>query len=276
MIKRLRQVFPFLLVLTFTLFSSNLEAQYDFSNDEPKNIVVHEAQSQIDFLQPLLVTEIVTKDGRVIRGKLMDGPTAENPKDFIIHVRKKKSISIPQDNVKEYAWAVGDRRDLNLFADVGFSSGFVSRSALGFTPGISSALGFELPYEVLLTLNASITGMFSESLNEGSDVFFAFGLGTGYRFNRQESHVQTLALNIDFSTGFFNPEQTDPFGARGLIFHIILSPTFDYEFPMGRTSGVSLFTRFRYFTLMPELSQFVFGVAFRFYKGFPNIGAMHN
>lgn len=276
MIKQLCQVFRLILVLPFTLLSSSLIAQYDFSSDEPKSIVVVEGQNQIDMLQPLLITEIVTKDGKVIRGKLIDGPNAENPKDFIIRVRKKKPISIPLENVKEYAWAVGDRRDLNLFADVGFNSGFVSSKALGFAPGVSSALGLELPYEVLLTLNASITGMFSETFNEGSDVFFAFGFGAGYRFNRQESHIQTLALNIDFGAGFFNYEQADPFSSADPILQVVLSPTFDYEIPMGRTSGVSLFTRFHYFTQVPELSQLVFGVAFRFYSGFPNIGAMYN
>ncbi|MCH8545595.1 MAG: hypothetical protein LAT54_02580 [Cryomorphaceae bacterium] len=271
----LHNYYRFLTVILIFFLSVDLHAQFDFTEDT-NSIFIDNNQVHIDIMQPLLVTEIVTKDGKIYRGRLLDGPRADESSDFIIQVRRRKPIHIPANSVRQLAWAAGDRRDLNVFSEIGLTAGYASKNSIGFAPGVSGALGIELPYDVLFTFNGSITGLFADELYNGRDIFFAFGMGAGYRFNRGESHIQTLALNVDFSSGFYDYREPDMFSNYDPILQVIFSPTFDYEFPMTSSTGVSLFTRFQYFTQTPEFNHLIFGVAFRFYSGIPALGPLYN
>lgn len=226
-------------------------------------------QYVIDILYPLYVTEITTNDGRVFRGRL----TGSNADSYFIDIRSTGELMISRASVKEIAWAVGDRREYNFFTTVSFPLAYSGSSEFGLSPGLNISYGIEFLSNWLVQLDYTASGFFPASQNDVYGVLLSVEGLLGYRFNRNETNFHTLALGGGAALNNFYDEfgQTHTLDDR---YPLVFSALYDYEFPIGEKTGMSMFARFQYFNQNPRRSHVLLGISFRFYAALPTTRQM--
>ncbi len=261
-------------LLVFIFTSVFLNAQNDYT-DTAEYSTGNNEQYLIDLFYPLYISEITTNDGLVYRGRIV-GVTSHA---YIIDVRVTGEHIVRRESIKEIAWAVGDRRDFNVFTGVGINAGFLRRDAIGTAPGVNISYGYEFSSSWVFQLD--YMGSFFYPLGNAATtegVALSFELLCGYRFNRNKSSIHTLAMGGGFgymelfdSDDYFwtQPEQQEP---SPLVFSLL----YDYEFGIGSKTGMSIFSRFQYYNLYPSQPLILLGISFKFYNALPRTGNMLN
>ncbi|MCC5916603.1 MAG: hypothetical protein JJU02_04675 [Cryomorphaceae bacterium] len=214
--------------------------------------------SAINLLYPIIVTEITTKDGKIFRGTISKFPSKGNDSTYVLKQRGGQIKIIRINNVKEFAWVSGDKRDFNITFDFGLNTLFATRNKLGVSPGFALSVGYEFKsnYVVHFDLNgANFRNFRLKEFTNRSDTYSS-ELLIGYRFNRTKNHIQTLSFGGGFIEEFDTESNYSP----------VFSALFDYEFPLGSKSGISLFTRLQFFGKNAEKSHMLLGCKIRLYN----------
>ncbi|MCC5918221.1 MAG: hypothetical protein JJU02_12955 [Cryomorphaceae bacterium] len=244
-------------VCCFCLFAflSNAQVPQTLDTNETKPFQ-HSYQEVVNAKYPFLVTSITTKNGQIYRGRLL----ASDSLDFgRIRLRNNDEVIFHNDSIEDLVWETGGRKDFSHYFGAGTSGLTFFRHQFHYASGYNFMLGWELPSGVFFELPFMMIMEWNNEQNQVANggVFLEF-MG-GYRFNRQQSIVHSISGGggIGQNNGNLKEGFRDP---------IILSAQYDVEFPLGKKSGASVFSRFQYFPSGNNYGRIILGVNLRFYK----------
>lgn len=246
-----------ILLIGFSSFT-HLQAQHDEVDGLGGENTNWKLLTAMNGLYPYIVTEIITLDGSILRGTIERVPDVDNDSTFFLKKRNGDLELIQNKDVKELAWAQGDKREFKHTLDAGLNMLFSTPNNAGISPGLTFSLGYEfVPNYILhLDLSSFVFRNFNfDKLSDKSEVASSEIL-IGYRFNRTKKHIQTLSIGWGTMENLNNQD----------IYYGGVTVLFDYEFPLKDKSGVSLFTRFQFFGINAEMSHVLLGCKIRFYR----------
>lgn len=246
-----------IVVIGFSSFT-HLHAQHDEVDGLGRENTNWKLLTAMNGLYPYIVTEIITLDRSILRGTIERVPDVDNDSTFFLKKRNGDLELIQNKDVKELAWAQGDKREFKHTLDAGLNMLFSTPNNAGISPGLTFSLGYEVVPNYILHLDLNGANFRNFNLNESSNKsdIFSTEVFIGYRFNRTKKHIQTLSIGGGAIENLDNQNMN----------LWVVSALFDYEFPLKDRSGVSLFTRFQFFGRNAEMSHLLLGCKIRFYR----------
>ncbi|MCH8555451.1 MAG: hypothetical protein LAT76_09850 [Schleiferiaceae bacterium] len=259
MTKQLRPLFSLFLGL---LFLSNLKGQtsesvQDTTTRNPSLDISTRTLWEISNLYPIVVSEITTNDGLVIRGDLFNRDIVDNKEVFLIGSRLNGRQAIPIEDVKEIALVNPNRSERNTFSEYGYFFGPSSETGAISSAGAILGIGYEMFNSSILLVNSTHHNMYNQ---QGDSEYNFLGIETlfGKRLNRHQSNIHTVGAGLGLFL-FMEPWLNTDFALLG---------HYDYDIKITNGIGVSLFTKFYFFPLQRS-SLLVFGCSYRIYDAAP-------
>ncbi len=212
-------------------------------------------QEMIDYFFPIYITEIRTLDGEIIRGHRQRNVLEDYQS---IKTRNNEIVTIENDDIAELSWEIGGRKDFSFFQGLGFTGVLTNFENINLLTGLKLFLGWEFHSDVFIqaNYNNSFTPLFSNE-NEVFSAMLAGNIQGGYRFNREARVTHSISAGI--GSGFFVYED-------GLSFPFTIDASYDIEFALGHTSGLSIITDICFVPQDIKSSYLSIGLTYRRYS----------
>lgn len=212
-------------------------------------------QEMIDYFFPIYITEIRTLDGKIIRGHRQRNVLEDYQS---IKTRNNEIVTIDNDDIAELSWEIGGRKDFSFFQGLGFTGVLTKFESINLLTGLKLFLGWELHSDVFIqaNYNTSFTPLFSND-NPVISAMLAGNIQAGYRFNREGRVTHSISAGI--GSGFFVYEDA-------LNFPFTIDASYDIEFALGHTSGLSVIADICFVPQDVNLSYLSIGLTYRRYS----------
>ncbi|MCH8555449.1 MAG: hypothetical protein LAT76_09840 [Schleiferiaceae bacterium] len=248
-----------LLLSLFFLVTLSLQSQTQglippLPNEDLPILISRQTIAELNIIYPLVVTEITTNNGTVIRGRLQRQSVSSNEQIYILSNRESKRIEIRIADVQELAWVAPDRRENNFFYEIGavthitedeVNAGILIGGGLEFSRNlVFMGRAFYKPIAFIQVDETAFLGRINTTL--------------GYRLNRTKKNIHTLGAGLDINR-LFSYNETSAIG---------YSFMYEYDFQLSDRKGLAFSAMYVY---IPRLKQsaLMVGITLRFNKSLP-------
>jgi hypothetical protein len=197
-------------------------------NDNQTPFISPQSLPVVKTIYPLVVTEIITIDGRVIRGQLMDFSTIGNQSFYIISNRRFPDKQIPNDSIREIALVLPNREECNLYHHLGMLH--MRNFSGGQNPNIGFIYGSGLEWGKKMVFTTNLFRQNEWDFNDSIRIIHSgFEVMIGYRINRSQKNIHALSGGL----GMFSSRSPEQYNLA-----ISMIAGYEFDIKVSRLTGV--------------------------------------